>query len=65
MISTAYAAAVNLKRAREAKGLLQSELASRLCLSVRTIIRCEQANVLPRNRIVANEYRRILGLKVR
>jgi DNA-binding XRE family transcriptional regulator len=56
---------VNLRSARKSKSLTQEELAEKLGLSVRTVIRCEQANKLPQNRLSRERYCRLLGLRAR
>jgi transcriptional regulator with XRE-family HTH domain len=60
-----YVSAVNLKQARKSKRLTQAALADMLGMHVRTIIRFETGNKLPRNRLLRERYCRILGLKAR
>ncbi len=60
-----YGAAVNLKSARQWKGLTQAALAAKVGISVRTLIRCEVDDKLPQNRLSRQRYCRILGLRER
>ncbi len=53
---------MDLKRAREVKGWTQQQLADRLGLARKTVIRCEAAGKLPRNKLVAAKYRKLVGL---
>lgn len=51
---------MNLRELRDKKGLSQEALAAKLGMSRRQVIRCEQANELPRNKLVAAKWLKII-----
>lgn len=54
---------MNLRQARDAKGISQEALAAKLGISRRTVIRCEQANELPGNKLVRKAWAKAIGIK--
>jgi DNA-binding XRE family transcriptional regulator len=54
---------MNLRQARDAKGISQEALAARLGITRRTVIRCEKANTLPRNKLVRKAWAKVIGIR--
>lgn len=53
---------MTLREARDAKGISQEALAAKLGIARRTVIRCEQVNQMPRNKLVRKAWAKALGI---
>jgi DNA-binding transcriptional regulator YiaG len=54
---------MDIRKAREAQGITQEQLAAKLGLSSRTVMRREKVNKLPGNKLIARAWRRLIGMQ--